>query len=247
MAEALSPTDMPAAIATARQSLSIYQSLEDWAGQIRALRVLGLLQGHTGDLAAVKGYFDQALDLCHKLGIFDGSAWVGALWTHLLEAAGRYEEALQHALEAKRSCDLCEDHWIRATNFAQLTCLFLRAGRSAEAEEAYRMMNALFEISNSGLVGQTLVARAKGFYHGTRQEWSELEKEYETAFSLIERAIYRMSFMPALREEYASWLLEQHRLEDARAQLQIGLGVYKSVCNEPGAVRVQTALDRLSS
>ncbi len=56
-----------------------------------------------------------------------------------------------------------------------------------------------------------------------------------------------MTFMPSLREEYAHWLVEQHRSDDARAELRIALELYKSVGNQLGVSRVQTTLDGLSA
>jgi len=242
----LSIGDIPNAMKAAKEAEAIY---EHTSGGLyyHVYQRLASIYFTTGDYTEASKNYGKAVEICSKFGLFDALIWNETYWGQLNDAAGKYEEALEHLLKALKAAELSEAPYAETGTYSVLVRIYLRLGQPEAAEQALNKMNELFEkhSKDASLGLQGLVERARAFRMATLNAWNEADEKYPKAIELLHKGPLGITHETETRLEYGQLLLQQNRKDEAKNQLRVAIANYQKVRNGSGAEKAQEILNRI--
>jgi DNA-binding SARP family transcriptional activator/Tfp pilus assembly protein PilF len=168
------------AAACQRPALAAAQRLGDPAALAHAHYLLGNAQGHLAEYAAADQNIRQALDIFRELGDRANEGMVLNGLASMLEAQGRYPEALAVALDALRMVKAAGHWWTQANLENGVGWLYAHLGQYDQAlDHCQRALTLHRESGNRGGAADTL--DSLGFIYLHLGDLAEARARYEQA------------------------------------------------------------------
>jgi predicted ATPase len=243
----LSIGDVQSAVEVTKEAEAIYGEPETGGMSYHVYQRLASIYFATGDYVESSKNYGKAVELCSKFGLFDAVIWNETYWGQLNDAAGKYEEALEHLLKALKAAELSEAPYAETGTYSVLVRIYLKLNRLEDGERAFIKMNELYDkhSKDASLGLQGLVARTRAFRLATQGLWKEAGQNYSKSIELLHRGPLGVVHETETRLEYVEWLLKQNRIDEAKDQLKAVAEVYQKVGNNLGAERVQKIMKRI--
>lgn len=166
----------------ALKALEEAEKLNYLKGQAYSLNYLGIIQKNKGQLDSAMYYYQESLEIRHKL---NDSSLIGGAYLNignLLRKKGEFDKALDYLNNAASYISEIKDlhRWSLIQN--SVGTIYLKNGDFKAAQQSYRNALEGFTSLNSSL-GKSESLLNMGTLYETQEEWESALKEYKWALS----------------------------------------------------------------
>ena len=210
------------ALAATRRASTLYEDLKDLREQNETLLFEGIVFFSCGFNQEALDDFNKSMKISEKLIAFNEFTMASLYTSLLLETVGNLEEALSISLGALKYSEKTDSIFLKFNNYQMLTRQYAKLGDLGQAQEFHEKLMKLFPmISQKG----TKLAHSTGVYanavfFAAKEQWEQANNLFEESLQILKTAVFSPLFEPVIKADYASCLVKQCRLTEARKLME---------------------------